>query len=758
MKKQLKLKHSIIYPLVLLFIFFLAIYIGLTPFNPPKIKDNSESEVSIESVWGYLENIAQEPHPVGSIEHARVREYLVDTLEEMGYPVELQDTLAYKPEIARATQVQNILTRLEGTDATGTIMLAAHYDTVFNSPGASDDGYGVAALLEVARLLQDKSPKNDIIFLITDAEEQWLFGARAFVEEHPWAKEVDVVFNFEARGNTGSTVMFETSKGNYQLIKEFHKATSSPASNSFLKEVYDVMPNGTDLTEFMNFGMQGLNFASAQGLNAYHTTIDSLDFVNKDTLLHHATYAYELATHFGNIDLNKIENQSDKNAVYFNLFGHTLISYSESMVIPLLIISLLGLILTIYHGIRKKQLKITSILIGFLLLLVSLALTFSISLFIYKLIDQATQEVSWLLINDQQIASIFLIGFLLITTAILILFISIVQRKIGTYSIVIGTMICWFLLAVATSFLLTGASYLFVWPLIFSLIGINLVFWKTDKWSNEKYAILYSVFLIPGIVLFTFLVNALYLALTITVVHIVMAVATLSLMLFVPVFTRLIGSWKYAFGLLVIGISILTYESITLEATSEHPTSNEVYYLADGDSQKAIWGTKSKPDAYTGQFVDGEAEKGNSNTLPIYTFLQDLYVTEAPYYEINLPESNITTDDTVNGWRTLTFDLSTPNAAAIEFVTKNHVTVKEMKVNDTLIQSNPTQYTMQNPLFLELIGMGESMTLEVTVKEGQKLEFYVISKSFELPGDYEERPSNMTTYGDQYWISRTFQY
>src|SRR5690606_19975481 len=132
---------------------------------------------------------------------------------------------------------------------------------------------------------------------------------------------------------------------NYQLIKEFHKATSSPASNSFLKEVYDVMPNGTDLTEFMNFGMQGLNFASAQGLNAYHTTIDSLDFVNKDTLLHHATYAYELATHFGNIDLNKIENQSDKNAVYFNLFGHTLISYSESMVIPLLIISLLGLIL-----------------------------------------------------------------------------------------------------------------------------------------------------------------------------------------------------------------------------------------------------------------------------------------------------------------------------------------------------------------------------------------------------------------------------
>ena len=78
-----------------------------------------------------------------------------------------------------------------------------------------DDGAGVAALLETLRALRTGPPlRNDILFVITDGEEDGLLGASAFVAENPAAKDVRVVVNFEARGNAGESQMFETSAGN----------------------------------------------------------------------------------------------------------------------------------------------------------------------------------------------------------------------------------------------------------------------------------------------------------------------------------------------------------------------------------------------------------------------------------------------------------------------------------------------------------------------------------------------------------------
>jgi hypothetical protein len=45
-------------------------------------------------------------------------------------------------------------------------MLVAHYDSVPRGPGASDDGHGVAVLLETLRALKSAAPlRNDVIFL-----------------------------------------------------------------------------------------------------------------------------------------------------------------------------------------------------------------------------------------------------------------------------------------------------------------------------------------------------------------------------------------------------------------------------------------------------------------------------------------------------------------------------------------------------------------------------------------------------------------
>ena len=94
---------------------------------------------------------------------------------------------------------------------TGRLFLIAHYDSVQVSYGANDDGAGVATLLETARALTPgPRPRNDVVFVFTDAEEACLCGAEAFVSQDPLAADGGVVLNFESRGSSGPAIMFET--------------------------------------------------------------------------------------------------------------------------------------------------------------------------------------------------------------------------------------------------------------------------------------------------------------------------------------------------------------------------------------------------------------------------------------------------------------------------------------------------------------------------------------------------------------------
>src|SRR5262249_8235602 len=156
--------------------------------------------------------------PVGSPEHASVLDYIVGEARTIGLDTEVQRTSGFRRSRTGQVQgaaVENIVARLPGKNNTRAVLLAGHYDSVATGPGASDDGSAVATMLETARALKAGPPLgNDLIFLFTDAEEVGLLGAQAFVTENPAVKNVGVVFNLEARGNEGATLMFETSADN----------------------------------------------------------------------------------------------------------------------------------------------------------------------------------------------------------------------------------------------------------------------------------------------------------------------------------------------------------------------------------------------------------------------------------------------------------------------------------------------------------------------------------------------------------------
>ena len=379
--------------------------------------DSAVNEFSAERAFAHLKEFAVHPHPIGSEEHDRVRDYLIQSLQELGLQPEIQKTPSVYSSgswISGGT-VENIIAKLEGTHSTKSIMLVAHYDSVPGAAGAADDGAGVSAILETVRALKEGKPlQNDVIILLTDGEENGMLGANAFVKEHPWVKDVGLVLNFEARGNEGTSFMFETSSNNSWLIKEFVQAAPTPVAHSLLYSLYTQMPNDTDFSVFKKAGLNGLNFAFGEGVSHYHTTIDIAQELSLESLQHHGEYMYHLTTHFGNVDLTQTH---EGNQVFFNIFGSTMITYSDKMVIPIMGLVVILFAITFLHGYRIQKISLLGTLAGLFIFIVSIIGSYAISSGLWSLLTTIFTEQQWLMGSDKRFDSLYFIGFIMVTIA-----------------------------------------------------------------------------------------------------------------------------------------------------------------------------------------------------------------------------------------------------------------------------------------------------------------------------------------------------
>lgn len=236
--------------------------------------------------------IARAPHPTGSAENARVRAYLVGRLRAIGLEVSLvPGTMspaaktrldAWRGFPAAAPPLTDILAILPGRDrAQPAVLLMAHHDSVWGSPGAADDGAGVVSLLETVRAIRaGAQPRRDLMVLLTDGEELGLEGARAFFAGDPHRTHVGVIVNAETRGGGGRATMFETGDRNGAMMRLFAGAVHRPVGTSLSTFIYKKLPNSTDYTVAKGLGVPGFNFAFIGRASQYHSptaTPDALD-------------------------------------------------------------------------------------------------------------------------------------------------------------------------------------------------------------------------------------------------------------------------------------------------------------------------------------------------------------------------------------------------------------------------------------------------------------------------------------------------
>src|ERR1019366_5260043 len=180
---------------VVLLILALGVWLGLATAGVPGVVPASAPATAFAAARAMhdLEVIAAAPHPVGTVAHDRLRDYLVDRLRALGCDdVHVQSATGFNTlDGPIAATVANVVGRKHGARPGPALLLMAHYDAVPRSFGAGDDGAGGAAILEALRALANGPPLDrDLIVVLSDAEEDGLLGAEAFVDLHPWAKDV----------------------------------------------------------------------------------------------------------------------------------------------------------------------------------------------------------------------------------------------------------------------------------------------------------------------------------------------------------------------------------------------------------------------------------------------------------------------------------------------------------------------------------------------------------------------------------------
>lgn len=81
---------------------------------------------------------------------------------------------------------RNVIADLPGTNPNEIVLIGAHFDSWDPAQGANDDGSGVAAILEAARVLKvlGLKPRRTIRFAFFSGEEQAMLGSRAYVQAH----------------------------------------------------------------------------------------------------------------------------------------------------------------------------------------------------------------------------------------------------------------------------------------------------------------------------------------------------------------------------------------------------------------------------------------------------------------------------------------------------------------------------------------------------------------------------------------------
>ncbi len=691
----------------------------------------------------HVKSIAKAPHYLGSDAHEEVKTYIVDELKKMGLQPQIQEGYAIDKS-GDCSKPKNILAKIKGSNTGKSLVLMSHYDSSQHSSfGASDAGSGVATILEGVRayLSTNKTPKNDIVICITDGEELGLNGADLFVKKHPWAKNVGLVLNFEARGSGGDSYMLlETNSKNGKMISEFANAgVKYPTTNSLAYSIYKMLPNDTDLTVLREQGdIQGFNFAFIDDHFDYHTANDTWQNLDVSTLQHQGNYLMPLLSYFSEVDINTLK--SDQDYIYFSTPIFNLIKYPFSWIFALLSIAIILFLGLIIFGKFAYRIDFKDILKGFGVFLIALNLAGFLTFGLWEIFKLVYPQYLEIQHGFTYNGYIYIAAFILLSIAICFKVYAKFSKPENLASYMIAPLFMWLVISTMSALYLKGASY-FIIIVFFGLISLFVLI--RQKKPNPYLMVVLSL---PAIFILSPFIASFPVALGLNILYVSAVLSVLLFGVLLPVFgfykrKHLLGNLALVFTLI-----FLIAAHTKSDFTEKRQKPNSLVYVLDADQNKAVWASyDAMLDPWTQNYINPNeniAETYNANALQSKYGRSFIHANQATVKNIQHPRFDISKDTIIGNKRY--YDLCVApqrDINRIDIYTETLFNFDALLVNaETAIDFEHSDGTTYNPytnrwkqhLLTYYVSENEPLELQMQFHKDSLPKFVLYESSYDL--------------------------
>lgn len=620
-----------IFPIVFSLLVCLSFVLSLVDGEELPVK----SDFNHDNIYSHIENIcADGTHSiVHDEENKKVQEYIISELEALGivnsdttekaaYLIQsfVTDDNDLSKTRYQSFYLDNIIVHIPANSPDKTnqaVMTMAHFDSANTGPGAADDACACATMLEAIRYYMDKMEKgytieNDLVFCFVNGEEYGLFGSKAFMGEFKGfdnlLSRINFAINLEARGTSGTQIMFETSADNYNTVKLFAEVNENLFTCSTATMIYDMMPNGTDFSNLKPY-YQGVNIANIGEGENYHTPNDSPENIRESCLSQQAQIVNNLIDKLANYDLDSLYDAKE-NAIFFSYLNIGDVVYNHAFSLVLAVIGILLLLSNIIISVVSKKKNLIKTLKAFLIIIIGIVLSGGLTFACYYLFQTIAAMAGTIVFH--MIGRVFssntaiVVGIMIltlgVTTLTSYLFCKLfktekgdIRRAFSYIHIFIG---------IVMTFLIPDASYLFIFSGILLMINELLITIKPET-ENYHFELLSTALCLPIVMpIITIAVSALGLSLC-YVFSALSAVVIFGMSAFI---SDICGYFSVNFllrkdkskplpnvagALHIIAVSFVIFLCVSLTPVSEHSNlgdgthhiyDNAIVYSTDGET------------------------------------------------------------------------------------------------------------------------------------------------------------------------------
>jgi hypothetical protein len=670
-----------------------------------------------------LSIVAAQPHPVGSPANAEVRDYLLAQIAALDLQGEVQSTtvssISPLSGIAQVTPVENVVVRVPGNSGAGdALLVTGHYDSVPTTPGAGDCGSCVATVLETLRAVRAGQPlQNDVIFLFTDAEELGIVGATAFMQQHPWAKDVKLSLVLEGLGTQGAAVLYAAGRNDGAVVREALDAMAEPGGFAYFHDVMWKLSgnSGSDLDAFVVDGRPGLAFVhlALDGSQAYHSGADNVAALDEGTLQQHGEQTLSLVRHFGNANLEGFVAEAD--AVYFTLLPGIVIYYPSAWALPLAVgAALLALAAVVYGG-RRRSFGLLGVLGAVLLAPLGLVLVLAAATGAWYWLRLWNPNWHMYSVGGWYGAAWTTAGLVLLSLATLAGLWWIARRWLSVGVLAAGGLLWWGALALLTAPSLPGFGYLFALPLYVAAPAAAWCWSERGRsaegrsaWARAlvlaapaAVAILLLTPVVIGLAVFGGRLEAIT-GLPLAALPLPFVVAAWLLLPLQIDFLAPRAGWRLPAVLLAAALLLLAMGVLRSGFDGAHPKLNTMVYWLDADTQVAHWitvndsragrGTNAQLDEWTAQYLGTEPEPTALNPWPSGWFNVEYAALQSPAPLVDQEHSQVALlkDSAVEGGRLLRLEFTPAGDVQDLFVQiLSEENVRITNINGEEVQGEP---------------------------------------------------------------------